>query len=487
MSLNDVTRRALLLSLCGALLTTAVAGADADTAAAVDRRAAVDRLATPLVEHGWCEGLVVGVIDEDGPRTFGYGRYSETNASVPGGDTIFEIGSMTKAFTGTLLADAVSRGEVALDDPLQKFLPASVTLNVTKSGKPITLAHLASHASGLPRMPTNFHPADGRNPYADYTARRLNAFLRDFEPSREPGAKYEYSNLGMGLLGHVLAAREKTSYEQLLRDRVLSPLGMNDTHVATDAKNRSRLAPGHNPDGEPLPNWDWDALVACGGIRSTADDVLKFLAANMDPASPIAADAKLARKPLAKAMPGNEVALGWHLARKGTLVWHNGQTSGYHSYCGFVPDKKVGVVVLSNTGTGLVDELGVKLVDQLLGKDVEPIKLRETADVSADSLDGLVGRYLLTPSLMALEVTREGEKLFCRATAQDRFRIYPASDTSFFYKVVDAQIEFKLDKPGRRAVALVLHQNGLKLPGIRADGTPATLPTTSPATRTAQK
>jgi CubicO group peptidase (beta-lactamase class C family) len=469
----------MLILLCSALLFGEIARADAP---AVDRDA-VDRLATPLLEHGWCEGLVIGVLDEHGPRTFGYGRFSETNATTPDGDTVFEIGSMTKAFTGTLLADAVTRGESALDDPVQKYLPESVKLNLTKSGKPITLAHLASHASGLPRMPTNFHPADGKNPYADYTVETLNAFLGDFEPSREPGAKYEYSNLGMGLLGHVLAARENKTYEQLLRARVLAPLGMKDTHIATDADARSRLAPGHNPDGDPLPNWDWDALVACGGIRSSANDILKFLAANMDPDGPIADAARLARKPLAKAMTGNEVGLGWHVARNRSLVWHNGQTGGYHSYCGFVPDKKVGVVVLSNTGTGLVDELGVKLIDQLRGRDVEPIALRETADVPSDSLDRLVGRYLLTPSLMALEVTREGEKLFCRATGQDRFRIYPASETSFFYKVVDAQIEFTLDKPGNRAITLVLHQNGLKLPGIRADGPPATLPTT----RTAQK
>jgi CubicO group peptidase (beta-lactamase class C family) len=476
-----MTHPLLLISFCCALLVGQVArAADAPDDRAKDDRADVDRLATPLVEHGWCEGLVVGLLDEHGPRTFGYGHFSESNPKVPDGDTIFEIGSMTKTFTGTLLADAVTRGEVALDDPLQKYLPDSVKLKLTKSGKPITLAHLASHVSGLPRMPDNFKPADGQNPYADYTTERLNAFLRDFEPTREPGAKYEYSNLGMGLLGHVLADRENKSYEQLLRERILTPLGMTDTHIATDAAARPRLAPGHNPDGDPLPNWDWDALVACGGVRSTANDVLKFLAANMDPDSPIADAAKLARKPLADAMPGNRVALGWHLARKGALVWHNGQTGGYHSYCGFVPGKKVGVVVLCNTGTGLVDELGVKLIDQLLGKEVEPIELRETADVPPDSLDRLVGRYVLTP-FFSLEVSREGQNMFCRATGQDRFRIYPASESSFFYKVVDAQIEFKLDKPAKHAFMLTLHQNGLKLPGIRADGPPATLPTTRSA------
>jgi CubicO group peptidase (beta-lactamase class C family) len=466
----------LLPLLCGLSLLAPIARGDG-----VDRDA-IDCLAAPLVKTGWCEGLVVGVLDEHGPRTFGYGRLSETNPATPDGNTFFEIGSMTKAFTGTLLADAASRGEVTLDDPLQQYLPASVKLKLSKSGKAITLAHLASHTSGLPRMPTNLHPANPNNPYADYTAERMYAFLRDFTPSREPGAEYEYSNLGMGLLGHALARRAGKPYEQLLRDRVLAPLKMTDTRIVLDAAARSRLASGYSVDGEPLPNWDWDALVACGGIRSTASDLLKFLAANMDPASPIGKAAMLARKPRAKAMPGNEVGLGWHLARNGSLVWHNGQTGGYHSYAGFVPAKKVAVVVLSNTGTGLVDELGVKLIDELLGNDVQPIALREPADVPSESLDRVVGRYVLTPFL-SLEVTREGKKLFCRATGQDRFRIYPESETAFFYKVVDAQIEFKLDKPGKRAFMLTLHQNGLKLPGIRADGPPPRLP----ATRMTQK
>jgi CubicO group peptidase (beta-lactamase class C family) len=332
-------------------------------------------------------------------------------------------------------------------------------------------------------MPSNFKPADESNPYADYTAARLEAFLNDVTPSREPGEEYEYSNLGMGLLGHVLSLRAGKPYEQLLRERVLSPLGMTDTHVTLDAKSRARLAPGHDADGEPSANWDFDALAACGGVRSTANDVLKFLAANMADDSPIAPAAKLARKSLGDALTANKVALGWHFARKGTLVWHNGQTGGYHSFAGFIPGKNVAVVVLSNTGTGIVDELGLRVIDHLLGKDVEPIALRgaaASADVEPEALDRLVGRYLLTP-FFSLEVTREGERLFCRASNQERFRIYPESDTKFFYKVVDADIEFKLDKPGKRAFMVTLHQNGLKLPGIRADGPPATLPATQPA------
>lgn len=482
-----MTRRLWLISLCASLLIGPVAHAADDAAAdGVADRAAVDRLVTPLIDGNWCEGLVVGVLDETGPRTYGYGRFSKANAAAPDGDTLFEIGSMTKALTGTLLADMVKLGEVALDDPVQKYLPDSVKLKLSKAGKPITLAHLASHVSGLPRMPENFKPADGTNPYADYTPERMYAFLRDFQPTRAPGVKYEYSNLGMGLLGHLLSLRAGKPYEQLLRERVLTPLAMNDTRVVLDEAARSRLAPGHNPDGEPLANWDFDALVACGGVRSSANDVLKFLAANMDADGPIGPAAKLARAPLADAMPGNKVALGWHVGRKGSLVWHNGQTGGYHSFAGFVPGKRVGVVVLSNTGTGLVDELALRVIDQLLGKDVKPIALRETADVGADALERLVGRYVVSP-FFALEVTRDGERLFCRATNQDRFRLYAESDTSFFYKVADAQIEFKLDKPGKRAFMLTLHQNGLKLPGLRADPLATTSPTTQPTTRKSEK
>lgn len=461
--LRDAPAVALALVVLCVASRSAAAAADEKGLAKEE----VDRLAKPLVEGGWCAGLVVGVIDADGGRhVYGYGRGAGDGSEPPDGQTVYEIGSVTKAFTGLLLAEMAERGEVKLDDPVQQYLPDGVKLPQV-GDRPITLADLASHSSGLPRMPDNFAPADPNNPYADYTPERMYAFLAECKPARAPGEAAEYSNLGAGLLGHVLSLKAGKSYEELLTARVLKPLGMNDTTIALDEAARARLVPGHDADGNPAGNWELPTFAGAGALRSTANDMLTFVAANL----------ALAPNPLAKAIEeshekraetGGEhgVALGWHVARKSKLIWHNGQTGGYHSFCGFSPDNKLGVVVLSNTATGLVDELANLILKRMAGQPAEPIALRQPVTLGEDALERLVGTYSLAPTF-ALTVTHEGGQLFCQATAQPRFRIYPESETKFFLKVVDAQLTFTLADEGK-ASAVMLHQNGRDLPGQRA-------------------
>ena len=146
------------------------------------------------------------------------------------GNTVFEMGSISKVFTGALLADMVARGEVKLDDPIAKYLPQTVKVP-SRNGRQITLLDLATQSSGLPRLPSNMRPADFSNPYADYSVQQLYEFLSGYSLTRDPGQRYEYSNLGVGLLGHVLALRAGKSYEEILKERILDPLGMNDTRV----------------------------------------------------------------------------------------------------------------------------------------------------------------------------------------------------------------------------------------------------------------
>ena len=465
---NQVPRRTLCTAL--ALLAFTLAPHAAGAALPKDE---VDKLVQPAVDGEWCRGVVVGLIDEKGRRVYGYGRAVGEGAGSgpPDGQTFYEIGSVTKAFTGVLLAEMAERGEVKLDDPLQKYLPDGVKAPQV-DGEPITLAHLASHTSGLPRMPDNFAPKDAANPYADYTPEQMYEFLGRCGPKRKPGERSEYSNLGMGLLGHVLARHAGKSYEELLAERVLAPLGMRDTQIQLDDAARARLAPGHDADGNPSPNWDLPTFAGAGALRSTTDDMLKFVAAHIgQPAAapPLGAAIKASQAPRGGAAAGeNDVALGWLVTRKPRLVWHNGQTGGYHAFCGFSPERKVGVVVLSDTATGVVDALGNALLKRLAGGRAEPVVLRKPVKLQEEVLERRVGRYLLAPTF-ALSVTREGDRLYCQATNQPRFRIYPESGTAFFYKVVDAQLTFKLDEDGR-ATAVTLHQNGRDLPGLRADG-----------------
>lgn len=428
----------------------------------------VDRLVQPLIEGEWCAGLVVGLIDPDGRQVYGYGRGAGDGSQPPNGDTIYEIGSVTKALTGLLLAEMAGRGEVTLDDPVQKYLPAGV--KAPQLGEePITLAHLASHASGLPRMPDNFAPGDPANPYADYTAEQMYAFLAGCKPARQPGEGVEYSNLGMGLLGHVLARHAGKSYAELLSERVLIPLGMTDTRITLDDALRARLAPGHDADGNVVTNWDLPTFAGAGALRSTTNDMLTFVAANLGltetPLQEAIATSHLKR---ATADGNNDVALGWHVNRKSKLIWHNGQTGGYHSFCGFSTDRKFGIVICANTATGLIDPLANAILKRMAGQAVEPLALRKPVKVPDDVLERVVGRYPLAPTF-ALTITREAGQLYCQATGQPRFRIYPESETKFFLKVVDAQLTFELDGDGK-ASSVTLHQNGRDLPGRRADG-----------------
>ena len=186
---------------------------------------------------------------------------------------------MTKAFTGTLLADMANRGEVKLDARLADLLPKDVKLQEVPD-HPIRLVDVASQSSGLPRMPSNFAPKDPANPYADYTPKNMFDFLRGLKLSRAPG-KYEYSNLGVGLLGYLLAEQAGKSYEALVIERICAPLAMNDTRIRLVGEQRRRLAPPYNRERTPDHNWDIPTLAGAGGLCSTANDLLKLVAASL--------------------------------------------------------------------------------------------------------------------------------------------------------------------------------------------------------------
>ena len=401
-------------------------------------------------------GVVVGVVEPAGRRVIGHGSVSQTEKRAPNGDTVFEIGSATKVFTALLLADMAAKGEVKLDDPVVKYLPETVKLS-----DKITLRHLATHTSGLPRLPSNLLPQNPDNPYADYTVKEMYEFLSGVPLTREAGATYEYSNLGAGLLGHVLALRAKTDYETLVRTRILEPLGMKDTAITLSPSLRRRLAQGHDENLKAASNWDIPALAGAGALRSTANDMLKFLAAMIHAGekSPwLTTVAAAERRPTN--IPSTEVALGWHILKRNgrEIIWHNGGTGGYRSFVGYDPKARAGVVVLSNTSTpGGVDEIGRQLLAPL-----PPKAERQVAKIDPKSFDRYVGRYQLAPSFI-LEFTREGDRFFTQATGQPKLEMFPESETKYFLKVVDAQLTFAEGE-------VVLHQNGIDQRAKRLEG-----------------
>jgi len=417
-------------------------------------------------------GIVVGVVDAHGRRIVAYGNLEKGDPRPLNGDTIFEIGSVTKVFTSLLLADMVQHGEVALSDPVAKYLPAEVKVP-ERGDRKITLVDLSTHTSGLPRLPSNFHPKDPANPYADYTTEQLFQFLSSYQLTCDIGSRFEYSNLGGGLLGLALARRAGTDYEALVRSRIAEPLGMTSTGITLTPEMRARLAVGHDASLKAVPNWDFQALAGCGALRSTANDLLTFLAANLgyvkSPLAPAMASMLAVRRPTSTPTLG-DIGLAWRIAKTsdGELVWHNGGTFGYRSFIGYNAKTGVGIVVLSNTFTNAgVDDIGMHLLDPHAALLPAPREHKEIS-VNAKIFDGYVGLYQLAPDFI-LKITREGDQLFAQATGQGKAQIYPESEREFFYKVVDAQITFETDANGR-ATSLTLHQNGANMPAKRIEG-----------------
>lgn len=413
------------------------------------------------VESKAVTGIAAGVIGPEGKsRVVAYGP---AKAGGPPLDarSVLEIGSVSKTFTAALLADMVAKGEVRLEDPVAKYLPATVKVP-SRNGKEITLLDLATQTSGLPRLPSNLSPKDPANPYADYTPELLYEFLSSYELPRDPGEKYEYSNLGMGLLGFALGRRDGGGYEAALKRRVLAPLGLTSTAIALTPDMRARLAAGHDPSGAEVANWDIPTLAGAGAIRSDMEDMLQYLRANMFPeSSPVAKELATThepRRPVGAA--GMRIGLAWHVLPRpdGDIVWHNGQTAGYHAFVAFRPATKTGVVLLANTGAD-IDDIGMHILDAGIPlRKPAPKVARKEIPLPPEVLDRYVGEYRFAPQF-SIVVSREGPQLFAQPTGQQRLPIFPESETDFFLKAVDAQLTFTRDSTGR-VTGAVLHQGG---------------------------
>lgn len=313
-------------------------------------------------------GIVVGIIDSSGRKTVvSCGTFDAGDNRPVNGDTVFEIGSVTKVFTSLLLADMTQRGQVSLADPVAKYLPGTAKMPKRK-GRQITLEDLATHTSGLPRLPSNLSPKDAANPYADYSVEQLYQFLSGYQLTHDIGSEYEYSNLGGGLLGNALAGRAGMDYETLMRSRICQPLGMRSTSITLSDDMKTRFAAGHDGTMRKVAYWDLPTLAGAGALRSTANDMLTLVAANLGYVKSPLAPAMTAMLAVRRrtGVPGLEVGVAWHiLTRDGhEIVWHNGGTGGFRSFIGFEPKSGMGVVVLSNAETPAgVDDIGQHLLN----------------------------------------------------------------------------------------------------------------------------
>lgn len=334
----------------------------------------ITKTIAPLMKSGECIGIVVGVIQGDHAEVFSFGRKQLSANAAPDGKTLFEIGSITKVLTASALSSMIESGQLKLDAPIQDLLPGSVKVPEF-SGRKITCLDLVTQTSGLPRIPDNIMSLKDWvtlrflvNPYANYSQERLFRYLNGATLRRAPGSKYEYSNLGMGLLGFALSHKRGQSYEEFVKELICKPLGMNDTMITLKPEERSRLATGYcvcerdgdNLVGISLGPWDLpDTVAGAGALRSTADDLIKFMAANLDITSGTL-NASLAKTHASrfKVDAQTEIGMGWHLVPEvkgleGPVIWHNGGTGGYRSLMALHKPSRTGVVILSNTAADI--------------------------------------------------------------------------------------------------------------------------------------
>ena len=405
-------------------------------------------------------GIVVGIIGPTGRRVIAYGSMAKNDKRSPDGSTVFEIGSVTKVFTSLLLADMAQHGEVALADPVAKYLPVGVKAP-EYAGKQITLQDLATHTSGLPKNPSNMPEKDPANPFADYSLDQLYQFLTTYQLTREIGVQYEYSSLGSGLLGNALARRAGMSYEKLLQARICAPLGMNDTRITLTPEMESRMAAGYNYKLKPVEkNWDMPALAGAGALRSTANDLLTFLAANLGNTKTSLAPAMAAMLLVRRhtGTPEMDSLLGWHSLKLNgrEFIWHDGATVGYTSFIGFDPVAGNGVVVLSNTqSTGGVLDIG----EHLLNPDIPLHQQPKVIAVDPKLFEGFVGSYRLS-SNTTLTVTSDKDHLYLQMAGLPKFEMAPVSSREYVLMGIDAHVTFGDEIQGKAGSA-TLHQIGI--------------------------
>jgi CubicO group peptidase (beta-lactamase class C family) len=403
--------------------------------------ARIDLAATPsVVSASGCAG----------PRT-----------DAPAIDARFEIGSISKAFVGVLAAEMVARGELKLDEPLSALLPPGAS--APRAGEQeIRVIDLLTHMSGLPPLPPTLGPgADPANPYARLRADVLYDPLRGVTLAAAPGTRYAYSNWAFLMLSDLLSRRAGTPYDRLLTERVLAPLGLNDTRVARN----DGLVPGRMANGQPTPAWDVPAQFAgAGGLRAPLGDLVTFARALMGEL-PESAPASL-RSALAASIQRQReinsalsIGLAWHLRARGggaqeaPLVFHNGMTGGFSSMLLIDVAQRRAAVVLADAAGGF-DDLALHLLDART-----PLASpRRAVALDLPAARNALGRYELAPGFI-LTLAIDAGVLYAQATGQDRFELKQDSRGDYYARVADILVRMDRDSTGR-ATGLTLFQGG---------------------------
>jgi CubicO group peptidase (beta-lactamase class C family) len=311
----------------------------------------VEKLVRPYIQQIQTAGLTIAILKNGKLHRYSYGEVRRGGGLPDPQTTLFEIGSVTKTFTSLLLATEVVKKKMRLDDPVNRYLPGSVpTLHYQQ--RSISLRDLANHTSGFPRLPANifYGNVDPADPYRHYNEDSLIRFLQSYQPAVLPGTRFSYSNVGAGLLGTILARQANLTFDQLVVERICRPLKMNHTRVELRQEDSLHIAQGYNEKGEATALWNLAALQGSGAIRSTLNDMVRYVQAQMGTLHSSLDKAILRASQITFTSPDQTMALGWRVKQDGQQTYwhHSGGTGGFRSFAGFDKQRQVGVVILSN-------------------------------------------------------------------------------------------------------------------------------------------
>lgn len=325
----------------------------------------IDQAAMPYLFTANTPGIVVGTYQNDIVKYHFYGvRDLETGLPFDT-NTFIEIGSITKTFSTTLLANGQLEGEINANQAIYDYLPEDVSIKLFENDS-IRFIHLANHTSGIPAVPEN-----NKDKFADYGVGELKNFLNSWKPTK-PGIIHEYSNYGMGLLGYLLAQNENDTYDNLVMQKIFEPLGMNRSYVTKDISQDNNFAKGYLGKNIQDKFVMTEANQAAGSIVSTPSDMMKYLIANINSTSSNLSQAmQSTHEPTFNISDDLSIGMAWFIAKEEedyTVVWHNGGTYGFNSFIGFDKDRTQGVFVVMNSRNSTsvpATELGAMVLSKM--------------------------------------------------------------------------------------------------------------------------
>ncbi|MBN2478680.1 MAG: beta-lactamase family protein [Parachlamydiales bacterium] len=407
----------------------------------------IQSLIDKCIDEGHTQGMVIAIITEDGTKFYKGGRLGVNDDTPMDEYALFELGSISKIFTSLLLQQMVNCNEVKKDDFMEMYLPEGVKVP-SYHGKKITLEHLSNHTAGFPYVPENFLMSDPYNPWREYNIEYVYAdILGKFNLPYAPGSQYQYSNISLGLLGHVLALRANRDYEDLMYERILKPLGMEDTKYNLTPDLKKRLAKAHIRNRQ-VPNWEINAFRGAGGLHSSVKDLSRFIEANLGfcdtKINDLLASAKDCRVPQDE--PKLDVGLEWNFSYRylPEIVYHGGETGGHETFVGFCPDKKIGVVVASNSAAKIAD-----IGKHILNSNWYINTYRQQANLVPMLLFQFLGNYKSQDGdKISIQLNPAGHlsTLMFQKGFYPAVKLYPSSDNDFFLKVLPLDLTFQRDE-----------------------------------------